>query len=600
MRMMRSVARLGLAVFSSVMLLCAEAGYCRAQEAPKSNASLAGYLPEGAIGTLEVSQLGPLIERIENSALLRLVLESPQWREAMKQESTQKALAGKAVAEAQLGMTLWQFAKVYLGDRVILGVYPPTLPGEQPDGVVILRVKEASSLVTLWDRLAPLLPLAGDKVQVSDHPGGGRLIKLEDGHQLVVRDRWIILSKVSNLLDQTLLSLANPSPTSAGLFASPAWKEMEAQLGTDHHVQLCVNLARLNELGGHRFIPAKLDNPLISLLFGGYIELAAGSPYLGSTLDIRENSFELKSTVAGNPDQFDAPHRPFVLANAPVPRAEVPPLKSPLNGFSLTRDFASWYRNREALLDAALLPNFDKFETGLATFLSGRDFGEDVLPTLGQRLTIVTAPQSYPQLKGKPGVQLPGLGLVLDLAKPSEANDLLNLVFQTVVLISNLQAAQEGRQSFVLSSESYRDTQISFAKYVKQPEGANLPIAYNFQPASARVGDRYIFTTSLELCHELVDSLKSAGDSRPVSQSEDKTPGVRDLYFDISPAVVADLLKLNESVLHAQSLQQGKSAEQADQELSTLLTLLRQLTPVTFMSTRHADRWVLELQGGWK
>ena len=600
MRMMRSVARLELAVFLSAMLLFHGYGNAWADEAPKTNESLAGYLPDGAIGTLEVSKLAPAIERIENSAALQLVLESPQWREAMKQESTQKALAGKAVAEAQLGMTLWQFAKVYFSDRVILGVYPPRQPGEQPDGVVILRVKEASSLVNLWDRLAPLLPLAGNKVQTGDHPGGGRVVKLEDGHQLVIRDRWIVLSKVPSLLDQTLLNLANSPPASAGLFAVPAWKEMDAQLGTDHHVQLCVNLARLNELGGHRFIPAKLDNPLISLLFGGYLELAGGSPYLGSTLDVRENSFELRSTVAGNPDQFDAPHRPFVLSEAPVPRAEVPSLKSPLNGFSLTRDFASWYRNREALLDAALLPNFDKFETGLATFLSGRDFGEDVLPTLGQRLTIVTAPQSYSQLKGKPGVQLPGLGLILDLAKPAEANDLLNLVFQTVVLVSNLQAAQEGRQSFVLSSESYRDTQIAFAKYVKQPEGKNLPISYNFQPASARVGDRYIFATSLETCRELIDSLKSEGESRPVSRSDAPPQGVRDLYFEVSPVVAADLLKLNESVLHAQSLQQGKSAEQADQELKTLLTLLRQLTPFTFTSTRHTDRWVLELQGGWK
>src|SRR5690606_26589346 len=147
-------------------------------------------------------------------------------------------------------------------------------------------------------------------------------------------------------------------------------------------------------------------------LLGGYLELAAKSPYIGSTLDIGENSFELRSTVGGDAQQLDAAHRSFVLEDAPIPCASVPPLKNPLNGFSLTRDFADWYRHREELLDAALLPNFDKFETGLATFLSGRDFGEEVLPTLGRRLTIVTSPQSYADLKGRPGVQLPGFGLI--------------------------------------------------------------------------------------------------------------------------------------------------------------------------------------------
>ena len=560
--------------------------------------SLVRYLPAGSIGTLEVSQLAPLIERIETGGALQMVLESPQWQDALKQDPVQKALAAKALAEGQLGMSLWQFARTYFGDRVVLGVYPPSQPGSPPDGVVILRVKEAASLTRLWERLTPLLPLAGDKLKIGDHPDGGRLITFDDGHQAVVRDRWIVLSKVKSLLDQTLKNVSNPAAASAGLFDAPAWKQMATQLGTEHHIQLCVNMEGLTALTGHRLIPAKLDNPVASLLMGGYLELAAGSPYLGSTLDIHDNHFELRSTVAGDPTKMDAAHQSFVTSSEPGSQAEVPLLKNPLNGFSLMRDFTSWYRNREGLLDAALLPNFDKFETGLAIFLAGRDFSEDVLPLLGQRLTIVTTPQSFSHLKGKPGVQLPGIGLIVDLAKPAEANDFLNLVFQTIVVISNLQASQEGRQTFVLSSESYRETQVAFAKYVKQPEGATLPISYNFQPASARVGNRYVFATSLETCHQLIDTLKDHV-ATPRTQVDPKE-GVRDLFLDLSPSVAADLLELNASVLQAQNLQQGKSAEQSTQELNTLLKFLRLLTPVTFTSTRHSDRWVLELRGGWK
>ena len=561
--------------------------------------SLVAFLPEGAIGSLEVSQLGPLIERVETSGVLQMVLNSPQWREALKQDGLQQAMAGKAIAEGQLGMSLWQFAKTYLGDRIVLGVYPPAQPGGQPDGVIILRVDQAQSLTRLWDRLSPLLPLAGGKIRVGDPAGGGHLLTFEDGHQAVIRDRWVVISKIKPLLEQTLQNLALLESKSVGLTETAAWKQMATQLGTKHHAQLCINLARLTELAGHRFIPAKLDNPVFSLLFGGYLELAAGSPYLGMTLDIREHDFELRSTVAGDPTQLDAAHRPFVLEGESALQAEVPALKTPLNGFSLTRDYANWYRHREALLEAALLPNFDKFETGLAIFLAGRDFSEDVLPMLGQRLTLVSVPQSFAHLKGKPGVQLPGFALLFDLAKPTEANDLLNLVFQTVVLVSNLQATQEGRPTFVLSSESYRETQVAFAKYVKQPAGDGLPISYNFQPASARVGNRYIFATSLETCRQLIDTLKE-DEASPQTIRPIPTEGVRDLFLDISPVVAADLLQRNEQVLHAQNLQQGKSAEQSKQELETLFQFLRQLTPVSFSSTRHVDRWVLELHGGWK
>jgi hypothetical protein len=473
-------------------------------EATTPSASLVAHLPSGAVATLELANLAPLIERIETSTALRSLIDSPQWQQALQQDQVQKGLAGKALAEGQLGMSLWQFAKTYLGDRSVLGIYPPSQPGGGPEGVLIVQVKEAAALTTLLDRLRPLLPLAGNQLKIADFAGGGQLMTVADGHQIVIRDRWVVVTKVPALLNQTLQSFTIVAGTepATGLLDVPAWKQMTAQLGSDHQVQFCLNMTRLNEIAGHRFIPARLDNGLISLLFGGYLELAANSPYLGSTLDIGANTFEWRTAVAGDSQHLDAAHQPFVPDVESVPQAAIPTLDNALNGFSLTRDFAGWYRNREKLLDAKLLPGFDKFETGLATFLPGRDFAEDVLPTLGQRLTIVTAPQSFAHLKGKPGVQLPGLAIILDPAKPAEAKDLVSLFFQTVILIGNFQASQEGRQPFVLSSESWHDVQIAFAKYLKPPEGETLPISFNFQPASARVGNRFIISTNVEMCRQ--------------------------------------------------------------------------------------------------
>lgn len=594
MRVARSIGGLCVLLFLAMGIPSTQA-----DETPAASESLVSSLPEGAIATVEIAKLAPLIERIENSPGLKAILDSPQWQDALKQPAVLKAMAGKAIAEGQLRMSLWEFAKTYFGDRSIVGIYAPANPGGQPDGVLIVRVKQADSLKTLWDRLLPLVPLAGNKLKTGEYEGGGRLISFEDGHQLVLRDRWIVLSKVKSLLDDTLRKLAAAPKPGTGLAASPAWKQMAAQLGTDHEIQLCVNMVDLNAIVGHRIIPEKLDNGVTSLLFGGYMELAASSPYVGSTIDFVGNQIQWRSAVAGDSHQFDAAHRPFVLEGESG-RATIPPVKNMLNGFSLTRDFAAWYRNREALLEAKLLPGFDKFETGLATFLPGKDFGEDVLPLLGQRLTIVTAPQNYSHLKGKPGVQLPGLAFVLDLAKPAEANDLLTLVFQTVIGISNLQAMQEGRQPFVMTSEAYHDVQIAYAKYLKQPEGENLPISANFQPASARVGNRFVFSTSMAMCRQVIDTLQGEATGTATPAAAPQGDGVRDVYLDISPTVAADLLELNMSVLQAQSLQQGKSAEQATRELNALLSLLRQLAPVTFTSTRHADRWELEFRAGWK
>ena len=182
--------------------------YSRAAETPDSEQSLIRYLPSGALGTVEISGLAPLIERVENSAALKAYLDSPLYDDALKADPVRKAAAGKAIVEAQLGMSLWTVAKTYLGDRIALGVYPPA-GGSQPDGVLVLRVKDAADLTRLIEKLSPLISLAGNQVSIGDHDGGGKSLKFKDGHVAVLKDRWFVLSKNRDLTSQTLTNLAS-------------------------------------------------------------------------------------------------------------------------------------------------------------------------------------------------------------------------------------------------------------------------------------------------------------------------------------------------------------------------------------------------------
>ena len=49
----------------------------------------------------------------------------------------------------------------------------------------------------------------------------------------------------------------------------------------------------------------------------------------------------------------------------------IPGVTDRLGVISFSRNFVTWYKAREQLLEAKLQPEFDKFETGLATFLPG-------------------------------------------------------------------------------------------------------------------------------------------------------------------------------------------------------------------------------------
>ena len=570
-------------------------GLAISAEAASSGDSLVRHLPAGALGTVEVAGLAPIIDRIENSAALKQYLDSPLYDDALKTDPVQKALAGKAIAEAQLGMSLWQAAKTYLGDRIALGVYTPS-DGKQPDGVLIVQVKEAGDLTKLIEKLTPLIALAGNQVSISDHEAGGKLLKSKDGTVAVVRDRWVVVSKNPDLIGQTLANLADSKDS--GLTSEMAWKTMARQMGERHEIQLCVNLAKISELqGGKRLIPAKLDNPVVSLLYGGLVELANSSPYVGLTFDLRDDGFSLQMALAGKASDVDEAHR-AMLVNPDKPLLPfVPNVPGRLGAISLSRDFVTWYKAREKLLEAKVLPEFDKFETGLATFLPGKDFAEDVLPVLTGRMAFVSAPQDFSNLDGKPGVQLPAFGLVVELAKPQEGADLFNVVTQTLLAIVNINAGQEKRQPWVQTSESYHNVQINFARFLQRPKGEQLPTAYNFQPASALVGNRFVFSSTLGLCRQLVDSLSGDALSAAAAATVQALPN---FVQELSPAVAADLLEANAAVIHAKSIQGGKTAEQSARELDGLCKLLRHLTPIKFDTVQYPDHMRLELQGGWK
>lgn len=557
--------------------------------------SLVRYLPDNALGTVEVSGLAPLIERIETSDALKAYLASPLYDDLLKTDQARKALAGKAILEAQLGMDLWSFAKTYFGDQVALGVYPP-VNGGQPDSVTILQVKAAADLTKLVEKLTPLIALAGDQVVISDRDGGGKSFKFKDGTQALLKDRWVVAGKNGDLLTQSLQNLT--SSNEGGLASSAPWKAMSEQMGARHTVQVCANLAKIGELQGKRIVPEKLDNPIVSLLYGGMLELAARSPYLGATLDIQEDTYSMKWAVGGDVATLDDAHRSLVLD----PAQPMPPLAPAIAGrlatISISRGLTKWYKAREQLLEAKLQPEFDKFETGLATFLPGKDFAEDVLPLLTGRIALVAAPQDYAYLDGKPGVQIPAFGLVIELAKPREGADILNLVAQTILTITNLEASKQKRQPWVQSSETLHDVQINFARYLERPKGDQLATSYNFQPASALVGNRFIMSSSLGLCRQLVEAL--SGEGTDAARGTAAGSGLPNFIQEFSPSVAADLLEANAAVIHAKNVQNGKTAEQSAREVEGLCKLLRRLTTIQLNTVQYSDHMAIELHGGWK
>jgi hypothetical protein len=561
--------------------------------------------PAGAIAYAELSGSGEKLEQLRDSEHFAAWLASPQYRRYEASQDYRRLQAGRQIVERQLGRNVWALAKSLLGGNVAVGVYPKE-GSEQPDVLGILRTEDPAALADLRRELDPLLVLAAEQFQRTESLAGIETYAFpKDAGFLAWKGNWLAVATSRSLLDGALRKLDNKATgeKSAGLVGDAPYVEMVRATDwdrpgneeeTERLVRVFVDTALVNKATGGKSIPEKLDNPVGSLLFGDVAELLRTSPFAMATMDVGVSGLSINLALARDDEKLDERHRGFVPAEGagvePPPR--VPDL---IGGITLYRDFAHWYSHREDLLQEQVLPGFDKFETGLANLLPGQDFGEDVLPLLGKRIAFVAAPQDYSHLNGKPGVRVPGMALVIELAQPEEGATLLQLLFQTLAAILNLEAGQQGRQPWVVTSETYHDVQVSYAKYLQTPSGKDLGIVFNFLPASARVGNRFVLSSSLPLCKQLIDELLS----QPADGSEAGTLP-KTLLGELHFESVAAILESNTSFFVGRMAQEGRTTDEAQAEFAALLDFLRRFDSIRAGTEVSPKAFKVRLEGIWK
>lgn len=556
--------------------------------------TLIEVLPPGAAVSAELIDSQALLQHLRTSDVVKALLASEPYAKWAKSNDGAKFLGGKAILEAQLGMSLWDAAECLFGDRVAAAVYLPKEKSVPPDGVVVLRFAKESTAKLLREKLSPWIELAGGAVTATERDGVWLLATKDGKAYAALHGSWLVLSNQTSIRDNVLSRIRNGGPNS--LASTPAWQQAAAAGSPRAGTRLSVvwDAAPLKERQAvARLLPSEVDNPVGSLLLGGLMEVAALASSAHATVSVDASGFRISLASPLGVEKVDAAHQ-TLLATAKQARDLAPAIPRQLAGFTLCRRWADWYRQREDLIEDKTLPEFDKFETGLSTFLPGKDFREDVLSLLNPPLSFVAAEQTYPHLDGKPGMQLPAFAVVLDLTDPARGSDVFQLFFQTLGTIVNIEAGKQGRAPWVMNSESHKDVQITFAKYLDRPQGKELPPAYNFQPASAVVGSKYIAATSLELCRDLIDALQQG------RASATPLPNLRNLEFSLDPVVGARLLDSNRPVITAKGVQSGKSLEQANGELDFLVGVLRRMNPITLLTNVSAERVEVRLEGSWK
>jgi hypothetical protein len=172
------------------------------------------------------------------------------------------------------------------------------------------------------------------------------------------------------------------------------------------------------------------------------------------------------------------------------------------------------------------------------------------------------------------------------------------VAFQTLVAISNVEAAQKKTAVLELGSEEVEGITIATTRYLAPTTGASsgeqASARYNFSPAAAQVGKFFILSSSTQLARALVKELKSANGAQATTAEEPYT-----LTIEADGPEVARLLEQNRNRMVMQAmLKQGETKEKAGTSVERNLSLLRYLGHGRFIVRDDADatRFQLKLQ----
>ena len=553
--------------------------------------SLADSLPAGAIAYVEFSDLGHIVRSIETSDALRWILSTEEYQAYQKSPNFGKAKAVKTIVEIILGSSLWDAAGNLLDGRIALALYPNPSDEKKPHTIAIVRTDDSKTRTRLRALLKPLLVLFSKPADTSALCVDTKTWGEDDKGFVSMHDDWLVATPQRELLDRTLGLLGDTKKTPS-ISAQDGFVEMERGLGVEHHMRAYVNTAMISKAAGPRFgMPQKFEEGMASFLFGGLVELAGMSPFAGATLDINGKDFHLTTAIAGDPKSLPAPYGLYFTDHPKNGVIDIPQTEGTIAGFTIHRKLGEWYRHRDELLAERLLPGFDKFETDIGNLLPQKDFGQDVLPLIGDNFTILAAHQKYDHLEGEPGIKLPAFAVIFDLADPEKGSDIFQLFVQTLSSVINFQAGQEGRQPWVLDMDMHNETKITWSRYMEKPEGERLPIVFNFQPAAASVGRKYIIATSVQYCKDLIDHFKKPESFQWHNRNAD---------FQLDIEQLTNLAELNEGFLRSQEIQKGTPPEVASKRVKMLMTVMRQFNDLRFHSASGDGIFKMNLEGSWK
>jgi hypothetical protein len=555
-------------------------------------ATLAAFVPGGALAFVETSGLADLLEVSREADLFRVMESASGIFRIQDPKGFDKVESKLKLASLILRMNLWEAGARLLGGKVCLALYP-NRKGEDPYMVILIRPAQRSGWLGRRVLFAPLARIGLKRIEQKEMGEGVVTFRTrgdeEKATSVSFHEEWIVVATSLELLKRTV-AIQRP----VGMKAAPGealemeapFRAMAARMGGGHLARAFIDTRRVAEAAGDDLgLQREIQDPIESLFLGTVAEVAGHSRYAGMTLDYGDKQLRLAAKIDARPEEVDERYRLFFSENAEAGVRQLPEIDGLIGGVSLYRRFSEWYRNRDQFLKGAGLPGMANFEESIAGLLLGRD-REKISPVVGDRLAFVSAITEDGGADSASGLRLPGLAFIVDLASIEKADAELQGLFAS--MLTELKGPpEEGRPEWSRGSEIFREVAIHFASRPGTGAGLSVPLV----PSVARVGERFVISSSLAMCRRLIEAL------------QEREPGLmeeKDLAFHLRFPGLADYVAANHAILESELVKGGRKQREAAQDLAGFSKVMQRFESLSGSSTTMNGVFEFEILGQFR
>jgi len=529
--------------------------------------SLSGLMPNEALLFFETIGFSKFLKDVKQSEVLQSLLSSGDLEDIKSSHFFREVASTRRILELILRTNIWKLNDRLLSGRMAIAAYPSDEGSDDPEVVLLIKPSESSRWLKNRIRFAPLIRLGIKRIGREDFGRGVFAYrtrgKKENATLFALHDEWILAATNNKFLKQAIalqgsevVDFDDPLPISK----DPKFLKMKGVMGNKHLASVYLNTEKISEIDGRFGIPDQIDDPMLALLLGDAIETIGRSSYAGITLNYDNNELLLNVCMDRNLSDSKGSSQNSIVGKKKHQILEPPKVSGYLGGISIYQPFTESYKKREDVFKSTIIPGSKLIKGKLGDFLFGesKDQNEGFF---GDSVVFLSA-QADDAGVDKQGIKLPGFCFIVDLKKIEGAEEAMKNFSEAMLL----EISPNKGTDWIAENELYHGVNILISR-IKDTKEVN-----SLTPASARVRDLYIVSSSRDLCAAVIDYLLAEAKIKMITKG---------LLFNVEFSELLHFFSTNRIAYEAEFVRGGRSKKQAKEDYENLYKILNGFNSIT-------------------